>query len=353
MKRIMVEMRKLMANPHPSIDVYPCSDDLGFWRLIIQAPDSTPYAQGCYLLYIKFPVDFPSSAPEVRFVTPIYHCNINSQGKVCHSILDRNWTVETSVRQVLECVFGLLLSPDVTDPLDSHIALAYYDDCGGYEATIIEHTRKHASVTRKQWASVFSAESLSIDECAESAREAIMGVSGPVMTLCSTDTPCSPEAQIKASEDIEKCTTALDHISNIIKKLPLDQARPDWFHVLHIDIQLGLAAAHIVLRNYSKALSCVSAALSALPEVSNLSQGLKNHAAKAFALRAEANLLYGRPKDGQKDLKGAVSCINAETKDAETRALRAKLIALKASISQELKKLSDAKKEMYKDAFGI
>ena len=42
---------------------------------------------------------------------------------------------------VLECIYGLLLSPDVSDPLDSHNALAFYDDSGGYEATIIQHIK--------------------------------------------------------------------------------------------------------------------------------------------------------------------------------------------------------------------
>jgi ubiquitin-protein ligase len=351
-KRIMMEMRKLMSNPHPSIDVYPCADDAGFWRLIMQAPDSTPYAQGCYLLYIKFPVDFPSLAPEVRFVTPIHHCNINSQGRVCHSILDRNWTVETSVRQVLECVFGLLLSPDVSDPLDSHIALAYYDDCGAYEATIIEHTRKHASLSRKHWATVFNAESMSVEELVEAARAVITGVSGPLMTLYSADDPCSPLAQTQASEDIAKCTTALGYVSNATKKLPSDAQWPDWLHLLHVDIQVGLAAAHLLLKNYSKAQSCLSAALDELPDISSLSAALRISVVKAFALRAEANFLYGRVKASKEDLKMAISALKStSTNDDETSDMRVKLNLLRDSISQHSKKVAAARKEMIRDAF--
>ena len=33
--------------------------------------------------------------------TPIHHCNINSHGKVCHSVFDRNWTTDLSVHFVL------------------------------------------------------------------------------------------------------------------------------------------------------------------------------------------------------------------------------------------------------------
>ena len=64
---------------------------------------------------------------------PTKHCNINAHGRVCHSILDRNWTAETTLGRVFEAVFGMLLSPDVADPLDSTLALAYYEVTRGDE----------------------------------------------------------------------------------------------------------------------------------------------------------------------------------------------------------------------------
>ena len=41
-------------------------------------PEDTPYAGGIYTLYIRFGEKYPLTPPEVRFVTPIYHCNINA-----------------------------------------------------------------------------------------------------------------------------------------------------------------------------------------------------------------------------------------------------------------------------------
>lgn len=165
-RRIMIEMKKLLKYPHPAIDIYPCCEnDMGFWRLVLEGPDSTPYAQGTWLLYLKFPADYPALAPELRFVTPIFHCNINSQGKICHSILDRNWTPDMQLSTVFECIFGLLLSPDTSDPLDSQNALLFYDDSGGYEGAIIERTKKHASRSRSMWHGLLSAESLTFQEC--------------------------------------------------------------------------------------------------------------------------------------------------------------------------------------------
>lgn len=80
-------------------------------------PDDTPYATGKFLGFIQFSDDFPSSPPVVRMVTQIYHCNVNSDGKVCHSVLDRNWNRGTSIRLVFDCIYGLFLCPDPDDPL--------------------------------------------------------------------------------------------------------------------------------------------------------------------------------------------------------------------------------------------
>jgi len=43
------------------------------------------------------------------------------------------------------------LNPDVSDPLDTNMALLYYEANGQYEADILEYVNKYASKTREQW----------------------------------------------------------------------------------------------------------------------------------------------------------------------------------------------------------
>ena len=150
-KRIMAELSAITANPHPDIDIYVNEFDIAFWKIIFAGPDGTPYASGTFMAYLSFPIDYPEVPPEMRFVTPIKHCNINSYGRVCHSIFDRNYLLTTSIQTVLNCVYGLLLNPDVSDPLDSNLALLYYKADGQYEANIIEHIKFNANKSRKQW----------------------------------------------------------------------------------------------------------------------------------------------------------------------------------------------------------
>ena len=74
------------------------TEDLRFWRIVMEGPDDGPYRGGCWLGFVKFPPEFPAAPPLFKLVTPIRHCNINAHGRICHSILDRNWTAETSVK---------------------------------------------------------------------------------------------------------------------------------------------------------------------------------------------------------------------------------------------------------------
>ena len=100
---------------------------------------------------MQFTSDWPLTAPVIRMITPIKHCNINNYGRICHSILDRNYISTISISTILECVYGLLLNPDVTDPLDTNLALMYYEATGAYEANIMRYVNKHAGKTREAW----------------------------------------------------------------------------------------------------------------------------------------------------------------------------------------------------------
>jgi len=165
-REILHQMRELIRKPHPSIEIFPCCANISFWRLILQGPSETPYGKGTWLVYVLFPENYPQEAPEVRFVTPIKHCNINQYGKVCHSIFSRNWTSDTSIHQLLSCVYGLLLTPETDDPLDTDLALTYYTQPIKYNEIIEQHVSKHATKSREEWNKEFEneVETIVIDE---------------------------------------------------------------------------------------------------------------------------------------------------------------------------------------------
>jgi len=150
--RIFQELKALMKEPHAAIEIFPCQNDVGFWRVLLQGPDSSPYKEGTWLIYVCFPDEYPLYSPEVRFVTPIRHCNVNPYGKICHSIFTRNWTSDTTIKQVLDCVYGLLLYPETDDPLDTTLAMQFHSNPSAYESDIAKHVQKHAkSKNMTEW----------------------------------------------------------------------------------------------------------------------------------------------------------------------------------------------------------
>ncbi|KZT04649.1 uncharacterized protein LAESUDRAFT_814008 [Laetiporus sulphureus 93-53] len=149
-RRLMQEIRNIVNSPHPAIDIY-AGDDLAFWKVVIEAPHGSPYDGGTFLAYVDFGESYPQVAPEIRFITPILHPNINRHGKVCHAALDRGWLVDMTMSVILQILYGLLLTPDTDNPLDLHATMEYNDDTGQHALKVHEMVRKHASKTRRDW----------------------------------------------------------------------------------------------------------------------------------------------------------------------------------------------------------
>ena len=48
-------------------------------------PESDIFKQGSYRIEIKLTENYPQEAPEIRFLTPVYHPNIEENGKSTHA----------------------------------------------------------------------------------------------------------------------------------------------------------------------------------------------------------------------------------------------------------------------------
>ena len=47
------------------------------WKALMRAPESSPYKGYLFQFEINFPEDYPNRVPEIYFITPIYHPNVN------------------------------------------------------------------------------------------------------------------------------------------------------------------------------------------------------------------------------------------------------------------------------------
>ena len=47
------------------------------WRVTMKGPNNTPYQGGIFTIRITFPLNYPKSGPEFRFLNKIYHLNVD------------------------------------------------------------------------------------------------------------------------------------------------------------------------------------------------------------------------------------------------------------------------------------
>lgn len=60
--------------------------------------------------------------PKVRFLTKIYHPNIDKLGRICLDILKDKWSPALQIRTVLLSIQALLSAPNPDDPLANDVS---------------------------------------------------------------------------------------------------------------------------------------------------------------------------------------------------------------------------------------
>lgn len=143
-KRIQKELADLGRDPPSNCSAGPVGDDIFVWQATIMGPSDSPYQGGVYFLEIKFPTDYPFKPPKIKFLTKIYHPNINAQGGICLDILKDQWSPALTISKVLLSICSLLTDPNPDDPLVPEIAHKYKSDRDGYNRIAAEWTRKYA-----------------------------------------------------------------------------------------------------------------------------------------------------------------------------------------------------------------
>ena len=81
--RLSKEIVMLAQDPPPGVVAWPVDGSNDRLEAQITGPEETPYCEGSFHLEISVPPRYPFEPPKVRFVTPIYHPNIDDGGRIC------------------------------------------------------------------------------------------------------------------------------------------------------------------------------------------------------------------------------------------------------------------------------
>ena len=145
-RRLETELVQIANEPLPGISVGLKDGNLYKWEATIQGPPGTPYEGGKFVLDISFPEDYPFKPPVITFRTPIYHCNVNSDGKLSLNILYASkWVASITVDKVLLCILSLLNDCDSQYPFVPEIAAQYINNREEHDQVCKDWTKKYAS----------------------------------------------------------------------------------------------------------------------------------------------------------------------------------------------------------------
>ncbi|CEQ41005.1 SPOSA6832_02686, partial [Sporobolomyces salmonicolor] len=106
------ETQRLVADSPPGISAIPHEDNLRYFDVLISGPDSSPFEGGIFKLELFLPEEYPMAPPKVRFLTKIYHPNIDKLGRICLDILKDKWSPALQIRTVLLSIQALLSAPN-------------------------------------------------------------------------------------------------------------------------------------------------------------------------------------------------------------------------------------------------
>lgn len=145
LKRLNREYRHILKEPIENIEIsFPDDSNLLVWEAILIGPTETPYEGGRFKIQLMFDDEYPHSPPEVKFLTKIYHPNVNNTGQICLNILRNDWKPTLSARTVLLSISSLLGSPNAEDPLDVNVA------------TLYKRNRELFYKTAQEWTSMYA-----------------------------------------------------------------------------------------------------------------------------------------------------------------------------------------------------
>lgn len=141
-KRILKEFNDIQSLP---LSTEIIDNNIYHWYVSFMGPENTPYQNGIFFLDVKFPESYPMDPPIITFKTKIYHCNINSYGKISLNILNDEWTPILTIDSIVKFLKDLLKYPNFETPLVSEIANLYNNDIDLYNKTARIWTIKYAT----------------------------------------------------------------------------------------------------------------------------------------------------------------------------------------------------------------
>mmetsp|Transcript_10748 Transcript_10748/g.11720 ORF Transcript_10748/g.11720 Transcript_10748/m.11720 type:complete len:153 (-) Transcript_10748:74-532(-) len=144
-RRIIKETQRLQEDPVVGIYAVPSETNNRYFDVKIAGPQGSPYEGGLFQMELYLPEEYPMCPPKVRFLTKIWHPNVDLLGRICLDILKDKWSPALQIRAVLLSIQALMSAPNPDDPLNNVASKQWKEDEPGAIAKAREWTLNHAT----------------------------------------------------------------------------------------------------------------------------------------------------------------------------------------------------------------
>ena len=86
-KRITKEIERIKKGLPKGIYIKVHDDNYRYFDVVIDGPPDTPFEGGVFKLEMFLDIKYPMQPPRCRFLTRIYHPNVDAVGRICLDIL--------------------------------------------------------------------------------------------------------------------------------------------------------------------------------------------------------------------------------------------------------------------------
>nr|XP_034978811.1 ubiquitin-conjugating enzyme E2 T-like isoform X2 [Zootoca vivipara] len=150
--RLKRELHLLTTQPPPGITCWQNGSRIDDLQAQMLGSADTPYEKGIFNLEVVVPERYPFEPPKIRFLTPIYHPNIDSAGRICLDVLrlppKGAWRPSLNIATLLTSIQILMNEPNPDDPLMADITLETTDE-ENHQSAVNPPKDSHISQKRK------------------------------------------------------------------------------------------------------------------------------------------------------------------------------------------------------------
>lgn len=150
------QLKELNKNPVNGFSAGLIDDnDIYKWEVLIMGPPDTLYEGGFFKAHLYFPTDYPLRPPKMKFISDIWHTNIDKTGDVCISILhepgddkfgyetaSERWLPVHTVETILLSVISMLADPNYESPANVDAAKEWRENQAEFKRKVAKCVRK-------------------------------------------------------------------------------------------------------------------------------------------------------------------------------------------------------------------